>query len=161
MHLQPFIDEFRDQLLSAAELSSTESRAVAERMTVTIDSAAHLMLLEVLSAAAQEITIDLAPGSVEVRLRGREPEFAVTAPAPVELATGGGASVPDTDDSATARVTLRLSEQLKQRIEDAAGRDALSVNAWLVRVIGQATPGSSRPTTPAATSGQSFTGWVR
>ena len=36
------------------------------------------MLLEALSDAAGEITRELAPGSVEVRLRGRDPEFVVT-----------------------------------------------------------------------------------
>ena len=47
------------------------------------------MLLDALSSAADEITRELAPGSVEVRLRGREPQFAVTPPHP---ATADGAS---------------------------------------------------------------------
>ncbi|MFV2083259.1 hypothetical protein [Micromonospora sp. LOL_021] len=38
-----------------------------------------MTLLDALSAAADEITRDLAPGSVELRLRGRDPHFVVTA----------------------------------------------------------------------------------
>ena len=34
---------------------------------------------------------------------------------------------------ATSRINFRLPDQLKTRIEEAAGRDGLSVNAWLVR----------------------------
>ena len=41
------------------------------------------MLLDALSAAADEITRELAPGSVELRLRAGEPDFVVT-PAPAD-----------------------------------------------------------------------------
>ena len=41
--------------------------------------AIRLALLEALTAAAEELTSELAPQSVEVRLRGRDPEFIVSA----------------------------------------------------------------------------------
>ena len=44
------------------------------------DAAIRLALQDVLAAAAEEITTELAPGSVELRLRGRHPEFVVTLP---------------------------------------------------------------------------------
>ncbi|MCU1544343.1 MAG: histidine kinase [Microbacteriaceae bacterium] len=44
------------------------------------DAAAQLVVLDVLSAAVGEFTRDLAPGSVDLRLRGREVEFVVTHP---------------------------------------------------------------------------------
>ena len=40
--------------------------------------------------------------------------------------------------AATARINLRLPEQLKARVEEAAGRERLSVNAWLVRAAAAA-----------------------
>lgn len=43
-------------------------------------------MLNVLSAAMDEITRELAPGSVDVRLRGLDPDFVVTLPP-----TDGGA----------------------------------------------------------------------
>lgn len=166
MNLQPFIDDVREQLLTAAENSGAESRAAAERMTATIDSALRLALLEAVSAAADEITVDLAPGSAEVRLHGRDPEFAVTLPTfdqapPEPIASPAPQPVPDTDDSGTARITLRLSELLKARVEAAAGREGLSVNAWLVRALTAATDGVRPHAPPPSTSGQAFTGWVR
>ena len=60
-----------------------DARALAERLTAPLESAIRLMLLDALSAAADEITRELAPGSVELRLRGGEPDFVVT-PAPAD-----------------------------------------------------------------------------
>src|SRR6185437_10083856 len=117
-----------------------EARALAERLSGPLESAARLALLDALSAATDEITRDLAPGSVELRLRGREPSFVVTPPPefagtdipamPAGPAGPGGPdgppAVPIDDDSTTARINFRLSEQLKARIEEAAGRDGMS-----------------------------------
>ena len=62
------------------------------------------------------------------------------------------------------RITLRLPEQLKGRIEEAAGRDGLSVNSWLVRTVSAAV-GATDPQQRSVQSnprgGQSFTGWAR
>lgn len=155
MNLQPYVDSVRDQLLTAAENSGDNSREAAQRMTATIDAALRLALLEALSAAADEITLELAPGSVEVRLRGREPEFAVSMPAPEATAPP---QAPEVDESGSARITLRLSDSLKQRIEDAAARQNQSTNAWIVRALSAATE-NPRPRFIQA-GGQSFTGWV-
>lgn len=65
-----------------------EARALAERLTAPLESAARLTMLNVLSAATDEITRELAPGSVDVRLRGLDPDFLVTLP-PAD--TGGHA----------------------------------------------------------------------
>lgn len=60
-------------------------------------------------------------------------------------------------------MNLRLPAHLKARAEEAASREGLSVNAWLVRAVSAAVEGGTRPRTPekAKTLGQSFTGWVR
>ena len=62
-----------DELAVAAEAGGEDARALAERLTAPLEPAVRLILLDALSAAADEITRDLAPGSVEVRLRGGEP----------------------------------------------------------------------------------------
>lgn len=165
MNLQSFVDGVREQLLNAAENSGDESRRAAERMTATIDSALRLALLEALSAAADEITLELAPGSVQVRLRGRDPEFAVTLPAdlpPPQLPTTAPLAqpTPEADETGTARITLRLPELLKVRVEAAAGREGLSVNAWLVRALTAATDANRTQPARQSAGGQSFTGWV-
>jgi len=170
MELQPLVDDVREQLLRTAGEDGSDARVVAERMTAGIDSAVRLSLLEAISAAAAEITLDLAPGSVEVRLHGRDPEFAVTVPIDQSAPPGqvtdpvARSAARESDDGGTARITLRLSEALKTRVEEAAGREALSVNAWLVRALTAATAGdtaSARPQPAVPGQGQSFTGWVR
>src|SRR5919112_2876400 len=79
MDLTPYIETLRRELAVAAEAGGEDARALAERLTTPLDSAVRLMLLEALSAAADEITRELAPGSVELRLRSGEPGFVVTA----------------------------------------------------------------------------------
>ncbi|MFG3047557.1 hypothetical protein ACGFZR_21810 [Streptomyces sp. NPDC048241] len=167
MDLTPYVDTLRRELAVAAEAGGEEARELAERLTAPLESATRLTMLHVLSAAMDEITRELAPGSVDVRLRGLDPEFVVTAPpaesAPVAAAEVVPQPVPETDEGGTARVNLRLPAHLKARAEEAAGREGLSVNAWLVRAVSAAVDGTTRPR-PAEktrTIGQSFTGWVR
>ncbi|WP_043622824.1 toxin-antitoxin system HicB family antitoxin [Nonomuraea candida] len=180
MDLAPYVDHLRRELALSAGAGGEEARALAERLAATLESAARLALLEALSAAADEITRDLAPGSVEVRLRGRDPDFVVTPPltrgsfeADGERAGPPGPPPgpppappppPDADEGGTSRISLRVPEHLKPRIEEAAARDGLSVNAWLVRAVSAALdPGAARPAGPRATtrSGNRFSGWVR
>jgi hypothetical protein len=168
MNLAPYTENLRRELAVAADAGGEDARALAERLTAPLESALRLMLLDALSAAADEITRELAPGSVELRLRAGEPEFVVTpAPAdePVGPATDGRAPAPpDADEGATARINLRLPEQLKAGIEQAASRERLSVNAWLVRAAAAAVAHDDRDRPPrqrGGRSGQAYTGWVR
>lgn len=172
MDLTPYIDTLRRELAVAAEAGGDEARELAERLTAPLESAARLTMLNVLSAATDEITRELAPGSVDVRLRGLDPDFVVTPP-PTDGGTPAEPAAPveslrtpaptDADEGGTARVNLRLPAHLKARAEEAATREGLSVNAWLVRAVSAAVDGSTRPRTTEKTQtiGQSFTGWVR
>src|SRR5947209_20480654 len=84
MDLRPYVDNIHSHLAVAAEAGGDEARALAERLVAPLDAAIRLTLQEVLAAAAEEITCEFAPGSVELRLRGRDPEFVVTPP-PVDM----------------------------------------------------------------------------
>ncbi|AKZ57312.1 hypothetical protein SAM23877_4267 [Streptomyces ambofaciens ATCC 23877] len=173
MDLTPYVDTLRRELAVAAEAGGEDARELAERLTAPLESATRLTMLHVLSAAMDEITRELAPGSVDVRLRGLDPDFVVTPPpteggAPVEPAVPAEplrapAAPADGDEGGTARVNLRLPAHLKTRAEEAASREGLSVNAWLVRAVSAAVEGGAGPRTTekAHTVGQSFTGWVR
>jgi hypothetical protein len=171
MDLGVYVEGLQRQVAVAAEAGGDEARAVAERLTGPLEAAIRLTLQDALAAAAEEITCELAPGSVEVRLRGRELEFAVTPPADGTDAAAGGEPVDDTapptvdaDEGATARINLRLPEHLKARIEQAAGREGLSVNTWLVRAaaaaLGRADP-DRRRAARSAQGTQRYTGWAR
>ncbi|WP_198357645.1 hypothetical protein [Streptomyces fildesensis] len=171
MDLTPYVETLRRELAVAAEAGGDEARELAERLTAPLESATRLTMLNVLSAAMAEVTRELAPGSVDVRLRGLDPDFVVMLPQhedrsePLDAPAPAPAPVPaDTDEGGTARVNLRLPAHLKNRAEDAAAREGLSVNAWLVRVVSAAvdTGDAATPRTPGKTRtiGQSFTGWV-
>jgi hypothetical protein len=115
-----------------------------------------------LSAAVGEITRDLAPGSVDLRLRGREVEFVVSLPAPDADENDAPAASIDLDDASTSRTTLRLPDALKSRVDDAAAADGLSVNTWLVRAVAAALePKQRRATGRTMRTGDSFAGWAR
>ena len=174
MDLRPYIDDLQRQLLIAADAGGNEARAVAERLVAPLEAAARLALQDVLAAAADEITTELAPGSVELRLRGREPEFVVTVRAddgPDDHAahpwSASGAPLPasaEGDDATMTRINLRMSDQIKTRVERAAVAEGISVNAWLVRAAAAAldrSDAASGPRRRAPHGAQRHTGWAR
>lgn len=173
---------------------------LADRLAASLESAVRLALLSALSSAAEEITGELAPGAVDVRLRGGDIGFVVTPPParaeydhhgaetpPVDrperestpeseleaevrghiesaLRQQGAADEAATEEGGTSRVTLRLPEQLKTRMEDAARREGFSLNTWLVRAVTRALdPGSAGSSERRRTrwSGQQYSGWAR
>ncbi|MFD9882168.1 toxin-antitoxin system HicB family antitoxin [Streptomyces alboflavus] len=177
MNLTPYVDQLRQELAVAAEAGGEDARAIAERLIAPLESATRLTMLNVLSAAMDEITRDLAPGSVDVRLRGGDPDFVVT-PAPAgegfdvmpmdPRAPRPGAApapVPEPEEGGTARINLRLPMHLKAQAEEAAAAESLSVNAWLVRTVADALKQGAPAQRPAARghlgAGNSYTGWAR
>jgi hypothetical protein len=177
MELEPHVNRLRDQVALAAEGGGEETRALAHRLIAPLDAAIRLTLLDVLTAAAAEITRELAPGSVELRLRGRDPEFVLSArPADRDAtdagALGGGEAWGGESVSASAgigeggvsRVNVRMPDQLKRRVEQTADREGLSINAWLVRAAAAAVErgeSSMRGERGTPTGGQRYKGWGR
>ena len=176
MELTQYVESLRRELTTAAEVGGEDARALAGRLLPSLDAAVRLTLLEALSAAAEEISAELAPGSVDVRLRGGTAGFVVTPPpAPAATASEDAAAsvevrlpAAEGDDAAMVRINLRLPANIKALIEDAAAGGGISVNAWIVRAAaaGLANEGR-RATRPAPAQnpdrivGQSFSGWVR
>jgi hypothetical protein len=177
MDLTSYVSNLGREFATLAEAGGEEARALVERLTGSLESAIRMTLLDALSAAADEITRDLAPGSVELRLRGRDPNFVVTSPPaepPAHAATDTAATVdgaPDSDlliaeDGPAARINVRMPEQLKTAIEEAAAKQGRSVNTWLVRAAAAALQHSDRdqraePRSSGKRTQQHFTGWVR
>jgi hypothetical protein len=160
MELSPYVEGLRRELGSLTRFASDDVVQVADRLAEALDSSVRLTLLDVLSAAAAEITTRLDDVVIEVRLSAGRPDFVVTAiPAqhagPTE-ADGGAA-----DEAGTARVTLRLSEALKSRVEARAAADGLSVNSWLahaaINALDGASPGPVRGQRPRSGVGQRIT----
>ncbi len=168
MDLDRHIPALQEQLALAIDPDDERARVLAQRLTAPLGAAVKLMLLEVLSEAAAEITRELAPGSVELRLRSGEPEFAVVLPAalsaPEVLAEPGLPPAPELPagaEGAVARFNLRLPEELKTRVEQAAAREGLSVNSWLVRAAAAAAGGgAARPSERTTRGANRYSGWV-
>jgi hypothetical protein len=162
MELAQYVTDLQRQLVSSAENGSEDTRAAAERLAASLDAATRLVLLDVLSAAVGEITRDLAPGSVDLRLRGREVEFVVVQPASEPETDDAPVASVDLDDASTSRTTLRLPDALKSRVDDAAAADGLSVNTWLVRAVAAALqPKQRRSAQRTLRTGDNFAGWAR
>ncbi|MET7420137.1 toxin-antitoxin system HicB family antitoxin [Dactylosporangium sp. NPDC005555] len=170
MDLTSYVSNLGREFATLAEAGGEESRALVERLTGSLESAIRMTLLEALSAAADEITRDLAPGSVELRLRGRDPNFVVTVPQgeqpaaaePVRTTESQADQFPE--DGPAARINVRLPEQLKAAIEEAAAKEGRSVNAWLSRAAAAALQRDTHDPSAAMNAKrgkQAFTGWVR
>ncbi|MDT5027078.1 MAG: hypothetical protein QOE61_3504 [Micromonosporaceae bacterium] len=156
MELTPYLDGLRRDLAAAAAPGGAEVQQAAELIGGSLEASVRLCLLEALSDAAAEITTRLDGGSVDVRLRGREAQFVVTAAPPLagQASQPAPASSPppsaeSSDLGDIARITLRLPEGLKEAAERAAAAEAISVNAWLVRAIARVLsdpgPGATPP----------------
>lgn len=170
MDLDRYVSELQAQLAAATETADPDVRAVAERLSASLDAATRLMVLGVLSDIASEITREIAPGSVDVVLRGRDPQLVVSRPAAPEADSPAPSAVsaPEEqaaeplDDTITSRTTLRLPDRLKAQVERAAAEEGVSVNSWFVRAIAAALEPSVRRAPRRETKhGDSFTGWAR
>ena len=129
MQLDSHIHAIQQELAATGALGDEAAAEAARRIGEALASTLHLHLLDLLGEAALEITGQIEPGRVEVRLAGRDPELVVIAD-----------ETPDTSkvgfgEEASGRITLRLPESLKAGIEAAADREGISTNAWLVRTI--------------------------
>jgi hypothetical protein len=185
MNVDQYLDTLARQLAEAAAVGGPETVELAERLAAPLRATARLVIQDALSDAMTELTLDLAPGTAEMRLHGRELSFVVSGavrpgddPTPMTEATpaegagawpAAGSSVgeepgdADPGDSGTARITFRPPDRLKAQIEAAAERESLSVNAFLIRTL----TGVLRPSPPpppsqpsSASGGNRLDGWV-
>jgi hypothetical protein len=166
MELSSYVEGLRRDLNTLTRFAPDEVNRVAQQLSDALDSPVRLTLLDALTTAAAEITERLDAAIVDLRLISGEPEFVVTVmtePAPRPAPPQG--SDPAADDG-TVRVTLRLSEGLKSRIEASAAATGVSVNTWLVQAANRALdyqaggppPGGQRPRTGP---GNRITGFAR
>ena len=174
MDITGYVEHLRDDLVAAAASGGEAMVESAERLATSLDAAVRMALLEALSDAAAEITAALDGTTVEVRLRGREPDLVVTVEQPAPgpgfdpfagsgppPPVGPGAGEPE-DDDVVARITLRIPESLKQRAETAAAALRQSLNTWLVDAVRTAADGEpAAPKRADRRAGKHLSGWAR
>lgn len=134
MDLSTYVDTLRADLLQLAAASGPDVRAAAERLSDALDPAVRMTLVNVLADAAAEITHDLPAGSVDVRMRGRDPDLVVDLVEP-RPAHAEDYVADDEDDDVVARVTVRIPEAVKTRAEESAAERGQSLNTWIVQAV--------------------------
>jgi hypothetical protein len=148
MNLSGYVTQVRDGVTQAAALADDHTRQIAERLAGAVDASTPHAHIQALSDAAGTISADLAPSSVELRMVGQDPEFVVSVHAdesePTMLYpesgsnTSGpsiGESAEDSDEEPVARISLRLPQSVKVKVDEMAAADGISTNAWLTRAV--------------------------
>jgi hypothetical protein len=139
MQIDGYIQALREDLVRVASLGDETTSRAAELLSVAIEASLARRLQDVLAEAALELNAQLDAAHVEVRIAGRDPEL-------VLVREDGSISEP-VDEAFSARITLRLPESLKQRVESAAAREGASVNTWLVQALQRSVESSSSRST--------------
>jgi hypothetical protein len=170
MDLAPYVTNLSRALAAAGTAGGEDAEAFLERFAIPLESAIRLSLLEVVSAAAEEISTELPGGSVDVRLHGSNPGFRVaTDSRPAAADRPGAAAEPEPEaapqeEGPLARITVRMPERMKLQVDEAAGQEGVSTNAWLVRATSSALR-TARRTGAGGTRGpridERHQGWLR
>jgi hypothetical protein len=151
MQIDGYVQALREDLHRIAAVGDESTARAAELLSGALESALGRRLQEALGEAALELSAQLDSGRVEIRIAGGDPELVLVRDeeAPTEAA----------DEAFTARITLRLPESLKTRLEAASAREGVSVNTWLVQALARA----AEPRTPGGSGGsrRRLTGYGR
>lgn len=131
MQIEGYVQAVCEDLARVAAVGDESTARAAELLAVAIQSSLALRLQEAMAEAALELSGQLDQGRVEVRVAGGEPEL-------VYVSDGGAVASEAADEGLAARITLRLPESLKARVEAAAASTGVSVNTWLVQALGRA-----------------------
>lgn len=151
MQIEGYVQAVRDDLARVAAVGDESTARAAELLAVALESSLGRRLQEALGEAALELSSQLDSGRIEVRIAGGDPELVL-----VKDDEAAAAAEP-ADEAFTARITLRLPESLKARLEAAAAREGVSVNTWLVHVLHHA----AEPRSQSSGSRRRLTGYGR
>ncbi|MET4048307.1 MULTISPECIES: hypothetical protein [unclassified Rhodococcus (in: high G+C Gram-positive bacteria)] len=142
MELNKHTASLRADLLAAAALGDEHTRQTAEALGSAAEASAKLMLMSALSEFAGELNEQLGDRSVHVRLDGGdvfgEIRMSPTAAESAPSDSGTSSENYPTMDEVTGemrRVTLRMVEHMKERAEEAASTNGVSLNSWLSQAV--------------------------
>ncbi len=137
MKMSLVVDGLRSDVISVGELGDDSVAEVADRIAEVLGRSIPSRILELLSEVAAEVSAELPDGRVEIRVAGDDVDLAYVEDVPSGAADfdGVGEGDPERDRDMSARITLRLSESLKARVEEGAARQGISVNSFIVRTL--------------------------
>jgi len=150
MQIDGYVQALREDLARVAAVGDDQTARAAELLAVGLESSLGRRLQEALAEAALELSTQLERGRAEVRIVGGDPELVY-----VSDAGPADADADAAEEALSARVTLRLPESLKSRLEAAAATRGVSVNTWLVQTLTRAL----EPRPPTGASRHRLTGY--
>ena len=124
MQMSKFINLLSSDLQALGKLGGPDLESAVSRLIPTLAPVLRTRLLEALTEATEELKSQLPDARIEARVSGDEVEL-------IYLQNQSG--VRETASELNARITLRLSEDLKSRIERAAVKEGISLNTWLLK----------------------------
>jgi predicted HicB family RNase H-like nuclease len=127
MKMSLMVDGLRSDVIAVGELGDDAVAELAERIADVLARSAPSRIIDLLSDAATEVSAELPEGRLELRVAGDDVQLAYVED---ERVPGG-----DGEGELSARITLRLSEALKARVEEGAARQGISVNSYIVRAL--------------------------
>ncbi|HEX4324740.1 MAG TPA: YlcI/YnfO family protein [Gaiellaceae bacterium] len=130
MQIDGLIQALREDLGSVAALGDENTSRAADLLSVAIEASLGRRIQDALAEAALELNEQLDSAHVELRVAGRDLQLV--------LVREDGTAPEAADEAFSARITLRLPESLKQRVESSAAREGASVNTWLVQALQRA-----------------------
>src|SRR5919206_4924575 len=135
MQIDGLIQALREDLVRVAALGDENTSRAAELLSVAIESSLGRRIQDALAEAALELNDQLESSHVELRVAGHDLQLV--------LVREDGTVPEQADEAFSARITLRLPESLKQKVESAATREGASVNTWLVQALQRAVESKS------------------
>jgi hypothetical protein len=126
MLISEYLANLRADLRNLAEIAGPETVALAERLGQALEPSIQKRYLDALNELVQEFNLrDASP--LTLNLEGDELRLARLVSPEADTAA------PSSDNS--ARIALRLSDELKESIENLALDVGSSVNSWIVRSL--------------------------
>jgi hypothetical protein len=126
MKMSSVVDGLLSDVTAVGELGDAQVADAAERIAAVLARSLPSRILDLLSEAAGELARELPQGHVDIHVGGDDVELVYVDDDP---------ATPESDAELNARITLRLSDQLKARVEESASRQGLSVNGWVLRTL--------------------------
>ena len=124
MKMSKFIDLLSADIKALGKLGGSELESAVSRLIPTLAPVLRTRLLEALAEIAGELKEQLPGAHLEARVHGDEIEL---------VYIEDGSPLRESPTDLNARITLRLPEDLKSRIENAATKEGISLNSWLLK----------------------------
>ena len=134
MKMSLVVDGLRSDVIAVGDLGDETVADVAERIADVLGRSVPGRVLDLLSDAAAELTATLPDGRVDIRVAGDDVDMSY-----VEDDLGPAAAPRGEEDEQSARISLRLGEGLKARLEASAAAEGVSVNTFIVHTLERGT----------------------